>query len=75
MVGAAATLMAQDRFQEMAIIHNVKGKYYSLWTLAQLQDKGDTLDMESSILVLFMTKAELRSVVQNEQLKLFADTT
>lgn len=73
-VSDMCTLFHQGRYDSLAVLHNSRGKYYTLYTPDELQKKA-TLSGDGHLrLVLNCSLKELRSIALNDQLNIFDGT-
>lgn len=63
-------LFQQARYDKLAIICNADAKYYTLLSHTELKTKTQRDKLGNDRLVIYCTFGELKSMVQNEQLKL-----
>ena len=59
-------------YEWLSIIQNPGGKYYTVLTDSELEQRTDDAASDNSRLVCRLTARELTSFVNNDQLKLFA---
>jgi len=74
LIKSMASLFKQQRYPQLAIIHNSRGKYYTLVTMDELSNLPNSDNKDGARLVLCVTPKELRQIYEHDQITLFDPT-